>query len=215
MKVFSKLNIFIIVLVIFSLLTCFCQPMYEGLTNKDTSSNSNSSSSIISQAQALNNVRQTQTQNPSGMYAGLSQNADLLPKSANVNITHDSILLNDGNNQDTVEKHDLEYANEFNNTNKSTNQSTNNMKQFSKNSIPPGDEHLYVLKSQIVPPVCPACPAFPDLTSCEKGKKPQPCPPCARCPEPAFECKKVPNYSSTNDNYLPIPILNDFSQFSK
>lgn len=23
-----------------------------------------------------------------------------------------------------------------------------------------------------------------------------PCPPCARCPEPSFECKKVPTYSN-------------------
>ena len=42
--------------------------------------------------------------------------------------------------------------------------------------------------------------------------KPQPCPPCGRCPEPSFECKKVPNYSSTS-NVLPVPVLTDFSQF--
>ncbi len=40
------------------------------------------------------------------------------------------------------------------------------------------------------------------------------CPPCERCPEPAFECKKVPNYrSSSINNYMPLPILNDFSRF--
>ena len=43
--------------------------------------------------------------------------------------------------------------------------------------------------------------------------EPQPCPPCARCPEPSFDCKKVPNYSSANSGHLPVPILNDFSQF--
>ena len=42
---------------------------------------------------------------------------------------------------------------------------------------------------------------------------PPPCPPCGRCPEPSFDCKKVPNYSSTNSEYLPMPVLNDFSQF--
>lgn len=42
---------------------------------------------------------------------------------------------------------------------------------------------------------------------------PQPCPACARCPEPSFECKKVPNYSSTNSEYLPMPVLSDFSTF--
>jgi len=40
------------------------------------------------------------------------------------------------------------------------------------------------------------------------------CPACERCPEPAFECKKVPNYRSPSiDNYMPVPILNDFSKF--
>lgn len=43
--------------------------------------------------------------------------------------------------------------------------------------------------------------------------EPQPCPPCGRCPEPSFDCKKVPNYSSTNSEFLPVPVLNDFSQF--
>lgn len=41
-----------------------------------------------------------------------------------------------------------------------------------------------------------------------------PCPACERCPEPAFECKKVPNYRSASmDNYMPLPVLNDFSRF--
>lgn len=75
--------------------------------------------------------------------------------------------------------------------------------------IPYGDEDKYILKSEIVPPVCPACPT---VTNCPDTKKPRPCPPCARCPEPAFECKKVPNYTKTN-TMLPVPILNDFSQF--
>ena len=76
--------------------------------------------------------------------------------------------------------------------------------------IPPGQEDMYILKSEVVPPVCPACP---QASVCPKQEKCQPCPPCARCPEPAFECKKVPNYSSSNDNYLPRPVLADFSQF--
>lgn len=81
---------------------------------------------------------------------------------------------------------------------------------ISGNQIPPGDEDLYILKSQVVPPVCPACPSN---ASCPRPKPPPPCPPCARCPEPSFECKKVPNYQSINESYLPRPILNDFSSF--
>lgn len=76
--------------------------------------------------------------------------------------------------------------------------------------IPDGDEDLYILKSEVVPPVCPACP---NVTACSTNKAPPPCPPCARCPEPAFDCKKVPNYNSSNSEYLPRPVLADFSQF--
>ena len=84
----------------------------------------------------------------------------------------------------------------------------------SKSQIPAGQEDLYILKSQVVPPVCPKCPDpivqssdNTDVTKCP------PCPPCARCPEPAFDCKKVPNYSAFNQNYMPVPVLSDFSSF--
>jgi hypothetical protein len=76
--------------------------------------------------------------------------------------------------------------------------------------IPPGQEDMYILKSEVVPPVCPMCP---QAAACPRQEKCPPCPACARCPEPAFECKKVPNYASSNDNYLPRPIMADFSQF--
>ena len=76
--------------------------------------------------------------------------------------------------------------------------------------IPPGQEDLYILKSEVVPPVCPACPSS---ASCPRQEKCPPCPACARCPEPSFECKKVPNYNAINDDYLPQPVISDFSQF--
>ena len=79
-----------------------------------------------------------------------------------------------------------------------------------RSQIPQGDEDLYILKSNVVPPVCPACP---NVTACPNNKEAPPCPPCARCPEPAFDCKKVPNYNSNNSEYLPRPVLADFSQF--
>jgi hypothetical protein len=64
--------------------------------------------------------------------------------------------------------------------------------------IPPGNEDLYILKSEVVPPVCPACP--PPILKCGGGDNdpPPPCPPCARCPEPKFDCKKVPKYGNDN-----------------
>jgi hypothetical protein len=67
--------------------------------------------------------------------------------------------------------------------------------------IPSGDEDLYILKSQVVPPVCPACPAV-QITGNDSGSCP-PCPPCARCPEQPFECRKVPNYAAAGPGFLP------------
>jgi len=108
--------------------------------------------------------------------------------------------------------------------------------------IPQGDEDLYILKSEVVPPVCPRCPSV-----CTKEVKEQcpPCPSCARCPEGSnnFTCKKVvdnsvssnnepvaeisPNnafdsqknstddYSSYRHNtkFLPVPVVSNFSNF--
>ena len=79
-----------------------------------------------------------------------------------------------------------------------------------RSQIPPGQEDLYILKSEVVPPVCPACPTS---AACPRQEPCPPCPACARCPEPAFECKKVPNYNAINNEYLPAPVLNDFSTF--
>ena len=62
----------------------------------------------------------------------------------------------------------------------------------SKSMIPDGEENLYILKSQIVPPVCPSQCA--NGASKSKGEKCPPCPGCERCKEPDFACKKVPNY---------------------
>ena len=86
----------------------------------------------------------------------------------------------------------------------------NTVQGVPRNQIPQGDEDLYILKSEVVPPVCPACP---QSSACPREKPCPACPPCARCPEPAFECKKVPNYSSQDNRYLPKPVLNDFSAF--
>ena len=83
-----------------------------------------------------------------------------------------------------------------------------------KRMIPPGQEDLYILKSEVVPPVCPACPE--PIIQCPNNIDPDkipPCPPCARCPEPAFDCKKVPNYNAFNPDYMPVPALADFSSF--
>jgi hypothetical protein len=76
--------------------------------------------------------------------------------------------------------------------------------------IIPGQEDLYILKSEVVPPVCPVCPTS---SACPRQEPCPSCPPCGRCPEPSFECKKVPNYNAINNEYLPAPVLSDFSSF--
>lgn len=83
-----------------------------------------------------------------------------------------------------------------------------------RSQIPEGDKDLYILKSQVVPPVCPKCPdpIVPTHDTTDNSKCP-PCPACARCPEPSFECKKVPNYSAFSSSTMPIPVLNEFSGF--
>ena len=79
------------------------------------------------------------------------------------------------------------------------------------------DMSKYILKSEIVPPVCPKCPDAASCPTLSKAKC-QPCKPCGRCPEPAFECKKVPNYNvlsaSNAPGRLPLPRLNSFAQFN-
>ena len=100
------------------------------------------------------------------------------------------------------------YSNNDNYDNTNDNNDNYDNKGVRCHEIPAGDEDLYILKSQIVPPICPACPKCPSVNCDDKcgSNKCPPCPACARCPEPQFECKKVPNYSSANImGNLPIP----------
>jgi hypothetical protein len=99
------------------------------------------------------------------------------------------------------QKHEDEDAAEDDEVNLRRTAEMANPRGIPKSEIPEGQEDLYILKSQVVPPVCPACPESSSLPR----EKPCPaCPPCARCPEPAFECKKVPNYdSAAAPQFLP------------
>ena len=85
---------------------------------------------------------------------------------------------------------------------------------ISRDQIPPGDEDLYILKSQIIPPTCPRCPDV--IQNCPDNfdaTKCAPCKPCGRCELPPFECKKVPTYNAFNPDTMPVPVLTDFSGF--
>jgi hypothetical protein len=84
-----------------------------------------------------------------------------------------------------------------------------------RSQIPDGQEDLYILKSEIVPPVCPKCPD--PILKCDNAdgdtSKCPPCPAPQRCAESPFTCAKVPNYKAFNQDYMPVPVLNDFSTF--
>lgn len=82
-----------------------------------------------------------------------------------------------------------------------------------RSAIPNGDEDLYILKSQVVIPVCPKCDCSAAYIMAREDKKCNPCPAPKRCPDPAFTCEKRPDYSKLNHNLVPIPMLNDFSKF--
>jgi hypothetical protein len=89
-------------------------------------------------------------------------------------------------------------------------------KGIPKAMIPPGEEDLYILKSEVIAPVCPRCPEpivkCPDTNS-DDNVKCRPCPPCQRLPEPSYSCSLIPNYNAFNPQTMPVPVLSDFSQF--
>jgi hypothetical protein len=92
----------------------------------------------------------------------------------------------------------------------------NNGLGVNKNMIPPGQEDLYILKSQIVPPVCPSCPQ--PLLKCDDNKSDSNNSnnsnySCGSNQQIPYEYKQVPDYSAMSANQMPMPVLNDFSTF--
>lgn len=134
-------------------------------------------------------------------YTGSAGDTVYVYDNSNNDMSYNDMSYND------ISYNDYTYSSYDSNIN-DYNTNYNSINGIPKSQIPAGQEDLYILKSQIVPPVCPACP--PQIIS--KEKTCPPCKPCGRCPEPAFECKKVPSYSPQNI-FLPRPVLNDFSQF--
>lgn len=120
------------------------------------------------------------------------------PPNTNTNTTYTNYPY-PTRNQPSNQQNDVQYPNYYDSF----------PKGVPKNQILPGQEDLYILKSQVVPPVCPAC----NPVVIYKNKPCEACPACARCPEPSFECKKVPNYNAVNNEFLPKPVLNSFSSF--
>ena len=80
--------------------------------------------------------------------------------------------------------------------------------------IPVSTPSSLLAADQLITNITPNTSTLPLNQSASEKIDTPPCPACERCPEPAFECKKVPNYRSPSiDNYMPIPVLNSFSKF--
>ena len=147
------------------------------------------------------------------------------PNGSSIVYTEDNVQNTTSSASDAAPEQDLnenQYYTPYTTESEPTTSSYTNTTDYSsslppgipRRMIPPGQEDLYILKSEVVPPVCPACPE--PIIKCPNKTDPNkipPCPPCARCPEPAFDCKKVPNYSAFNPDYMPVPALSDFSSF--
>ena len=133
---------------------------------------------------------------------------------------------NETNNYSLKKNINIDYGNENDignifNKNKPPNQQSNQAIQQSNQAIQPNFQNgLFKSKplnntdlSQETKQIDELKKQIEDLK--KNGGSCQPCPACERCPEPSFECKKVPNYrSNAIGQYLPIPVLNDFSSFS-
>lgn len=102
--------------------------------------------------------------------------------------------------------------------------------------IPPGEEDKYILKTQIVPPVCPRCPSIcssdsenqqPACPSCGNPGKSGPNNKCIDPPtsNPSADISPTNAYDAINNptdkysqyrhntSFLPVPVVSDFSKF--
>lgn len=220
-------HIFIILMLALMCSSCLGSFMREGYENSDKGDKGDQGTDPKSDKFVRKPVGETYQDGYSDYYRDLDQETveysdSKLAKNKRMKPHRSKEDYNDDDNEDNninsygnvnkypnVENDNILTAGRSNGKNNGSSNGSNN--SVSSSQIPPGDEDLYILKSQVVPPVCPACPA---VVACPSdNKKCPPCPPCARCPEPAFECKKVPNYSGQNDSYLPQPVMSDFSQF--
>ena len=200
----SKLQIFLILILIFILLVngtnILCKVFGLGKKCNKVKLNMNS----FSDQAIIENMENLQEDNDE-----LKENSEFAEKLQNLKDQRDKYIDAYDNNNNLSDVIYTENGGEILATPENT------VTGVSKNKIPPGQEDLYILKSEIVPPVCPACPPVIVDKNLVKDKPCPPCPPCARCPEPSFTCKKVPNYESKRINdSLPKPLLNDFSQFA-
>ena len=214
----NGVHIFIILMLALMCSSCLGGFMREGYENDDGAMNADHEDNSKNKNQHFSNYddmyKNLDEETVDYSNTQLAKNKKIGPHKSKENYDNANDDANDDNNINSygnVNKYPNVENDNMLMAGKGKNNKNNKNNSITRSQIPPGSEDSYILKSEIVPPVCPACPA---VTTCPSTKeKCPPCPPCARCPEPAFECKKVPNYSGQNDSYLPQPIMSDFSQF--
>ncbi len=136
----------------------------------------------------------------------LNRASDALRESANalantVSNTVSNTLPNSGLNTDANVQSD-------NNPVPSNQPGLSNNASIQVPSTPASPSDQFLLTPQ--KPSTPS-PASKEDVSSSPGQCP-PCPACERCPEPVVECKKVVKYK---DQQYPLPLIADFSAFSK
>ena len=130
------------------------------------------------------------------------------------NINTEENIVN--NNEETV---DIQVENreiqknddEENDSNRNSNRNDDNNNQVRDNLLSQYEKTISDLRGQISNFQQSSSSSNTNKTN---GNECSPCPAPMRCPEPAFSCQKVINYRSPSaGQYLPMPVLNDFSTF--
>lgn len=129
------------------------------------------------------------------------------------NINNEETIVNENNENVDTEVIVQEPAQQEPNNNEQAQQSqNNNQQQISDSLLQQYEKTINDLRGQL------SNLKQSNNSSNGSGEKNGECPPCPapmRCPEPAFSCQKVINYRSPSaGQYLPMPVLNDFSTFN-
>ena len=219
-KLFNNIKVIVIILIgvtiLFSLLGTFRISMIENMDDSVpkcyadvvTAQNDNQSAGYASYNENINNskyVLKTQIVPPKGTVCPMKI-SDSASNYLDSITKEPSVEISESEDSTTSNSYDIsiDETNISNDDNSNDDNSNDDTSQYDTTNEPdtqvPYEENIQTSMSpnsqMNQPDTCPPCPA------------------CERCPEPAFECKKVPNYRSPSiGQYLPMPILTDFSKF--
>ena len=128
------------------------------------------------------------------------------------NINNEENVVNENNENIDTEVVVQEQVQEPNSSEQPQPRSQNNQQQISDSLLQQYEKTINDLRGQLSN--LKQSNNSNNNSSGEKNGNCAPCPAPMRCPEPAFSCQKVINYRSPSaGQYLPMPVLNDFSTF--